>query len=172
MGSPWLLALDLDGVVWDHLDVSSLLPPFRPLAPGRFTSSDGVIVEVHWDVVELLYWAKRSGALAVTLSWNEPGHALEALRVLGLRDTFDYHGIDPHPWKGRVLASVLERVWRERGLRIPACRIVYVDDRDIHVDDVKRHVGPVVFIRYGAVKGFENLVKHVMEGLAGCNSAD
>ncbi len=166
--TPWVLAVDLDGTLWDHPDVTSLQQPFRPLGAGLFTSSDGVVVTVNMDVVELVERSRAWCAIPVTLSWNDPSHALEALKVLGLHTLFDYHGIAPHPWKGRVLASILKRVERERGVRIPACRIVYIDDRDIHLKDVEANVGSVVYVRYGRIKGFDQLVKAVFEGLASC----
>lgn len=143
----WLLLLDLDGTMWDHLDVSALRPPFRMVEQGVIVDSNGVRVTLYSYMVKLALWARTRGALVASLSWNVPYNALEALRAFCIDGVFDYHLIEPHPWKGRVLARFLRTLWRERRLRIPPERIVYFDDRDIHLDDIREVVGPVRYVR-------------------------
>lgn len=155
-GGRWLLLLDLDGTVWDHLDVSSLRPPFRRVGVGVIVDSTGVRVRLYGYMVRLALWARRRGAIVASLSWNTPYNALEALRAFGIDGLFDYHLIEPHPWKGRVLARFLRALWRERRLGIPPGRIVYFDDRDIHLGDVSEAVGPVRYVRsHVDCRGFE-----------------
>lgn len=153
----WLLLLDLDGTVWDHLDVSSLSPPFRRVGRGVIADSRGARVTLYQYMVRLALWARRRGAIVASLSWNAPFNALEALRAFRIDGVFDYHLIEPHPWKGRVLARFLRALWRERRLRVPPERIVYFDDRDIHLDDIRGLVGPVRYVRsHVNCRGFED----------------
>ncbi len=139
--------MDLDGTMWDHLDVSGLRPPFRQVEPGVIADSEGVRVRLYGYMVKLAMWARRRGAVVASLSWNVPFNALEALRAFRIDGLFDYHIIEPHPWKGRALARFLKILWRERRLRVPAGRIIYFDDRDIHLDDIKSSVGQVRYVR-------------------------
>jgi magnesium-dependent phosphatase-1 len=146
-GRSWLLLLDLDGTMWDHLDVSKLKLPFRRINGWTIVDANGVPVRLRVYMVKLALWARRNKGIVSSLSWNPPLHALAALHAFGIDGIFDYHVIEPHPWKGRALAKLLRTIWRERRIRIPPNRIVYFDDRDIHLDDIRENVGSVNYVR-------------------------
>ncbi|MCE4604718.1 MAG: magnesium-dependent phosphatase-1 [Aeropyrum sp.] len=139
----WLLLLDLDGTLWDHLDISSLTPPFRRVGEDVIEDSMGERVRLFRYMVNLAVWARDMGAGVVSLSWNDREKALAALRAFGVEEVFDWHVIEPHPWKGKALSRFL----RESGLDIPPERMIYFDDRDIHLDDIYSHVGRVRYVR-------------------------
>ncbi len=143
----WLLLMDLDGTLWDHLDISSLKPPFTRVSGNAIVDSNGVMVRLFSDAIKILRWARASGALVSTLSWNYPSKALAALEAFGLKDMFDYLIIEPHPYKGEMVRKLLEKIRLERGLELPPCRIVYIDDRDIHINEIRQKIGNVVFLR-------------------------
>ncbi len=145
----WLLAIDLDGTVWDHEDVTSLKTPFRRVANDVIEDSLGVKVVLRSGVKEFLSWAKEHGAIISTLSWNEPAIALEALRAFSLEGLFDYHFIEFHPRKHEMLKSLLKRVKADLNVEIEPERVIYVDDRDLHVADIVRFVGRVKFVYFG-----------------------
>ena len=148
-----MLLLDLDGTLWDHLDISSLSPPFRRVCEGVIEDSRGVKVRIYGYMVNLALWARSTGAMVVSLSWNEPRIALEALKAFKVDSIFDYHVIEPHPWKGKALARFL----KEKGLSVPPERMVYFDDREIHLDDIYASVGPVRYVKsHVDCKGFED----------------
>ena len=152
----WLLLLDLDGTLWDHLDVSALKPPFKLVQPGVIADSNGAHLRIYRYMIELAVWARRSGGIVASLSWNVPYNALEALRTLRVDSVFDYHLIEPHPWKGRILSKFLSMLYMERRIAIPPGRIIYFDDRDIHLDDIRRAVGPVNYVKSNSdCKNFE-----------------
>ncbi len=143
----WLLLMDLDGTLWDHLDISSLNPPFTRINDNTIVDSNGVAVRLYNDAVRILKWARASGAIVSTLSWNHPSKAIAALEAFGLKDLFDYLVIEPHPYKGEMARKLLEKIRLEKGLELPSCRIIYIDDRDIHIDEVRQKIGNVVFLR-------------------------
>jgi magnesium-dependent phosphatase-1 len=145
-GEPWVLFLDLDGTLWDHLDISSLKPPFRRISEDSIVDSQGVPVRLYRDVVEVARWAKRSGGFVVALSWNIPEVAVEALKAFNILDLFDYLGIEDHPDKGLIASKILGDL-ESRGYKVKPCRVVYVDDREIHVRGVRERVGDITFIR-------------------------
>ncbi len=161
-----LVALDLDGTLWDCEDISLLTPPFRRVREGVIVDSEGREVRVREGVEDFLRWCVAKGLILATLSWNDPRKALEALRALGLLKYFRYHAIEYHPRKHEMLLKLLRRL-RSEGVNVRPEEVVYVDDRDIHVDDVIKHVGTVKFLHFGIdVRDFHELRK-VLEELIG-----
>ncbi len=161
-----LVALDLDGTLWDCEDISLLTPPFRRVEGGVLVDSKGREVRVREGVEDFLKWCVSKGLTLATLSWNDPEKALEALEALGLLKYFRYHAIEYHPRKHEMLLKLLRRL-RNEGINVRPEEVVYVDDRDIHVDDMVKHVGTVKFLHFGIdVRDFHELRK-VLEGLVG-----
>jgi magnesium-dependent phosphatase-1 len=169
----WLLLLDLDGTLWDHLDVSRMEPPFARTGRWSLRDSRGEELHVYPFMAKLAWWARRSGGVVASFSWNIPWKALGALRILGLDALFDYHLIEPHPRKDLVLLRFLRSLRCERGYTFRPEEIVYFDDRDIHLGLILENVGPVRFIRsMRDCRGFEEcrgLIKSLL-GLGGCES--
>jgi magnesium-dependent phosphatase-1 len=168
----WILFLDLDGTLWDHKDISSLRPPFYRVDERRIRDSSGVEVRIYDDSVKLLKWARSRGALTSTLSWNVPEIAMEAIRAFGLEELFDYFVIDPSPHKGEAALRLIKRLKEERGCVPPPCAIVYIDDRDIHIDEVRKRLGDVTFlIIWKDFKSFEEAKRLIEERLERCRGA-
>ncbi len=90
MFDKWLLAVDLDGTLWDHEDVSKMKPPFRRINQYAIVDSRGDILKAYEYMIKLVKWAKENNAVVATLSWNQEEKAVEALKTLGLYDLFDY----------------------------------------------------------------------------------
>ena len=143
----WMLALDLDGTLWTHLNVTGMEPPFRASEPWVLVDSRGQVLRLYTYMVDLIRWAKSRGALVASLSWNDTEKALLALKTLGLEGLFDIHAIALTPCKGCLLSSALKKLDSTLGFRIEPHRIVYIDDRDIHLHSINMWVGPVKFIR-------------------------
>lgn len=138
--------MDLDGTLWDHYDISLLKPPFTRISELEFTDSTGVVVRVYKLALEVLEYAVKRGFIVSTLSWNDPAKALEALKVLGLDGVFHYHAIENHPKKAlmaqRVISAISER---------EPCRddivVVYIDDRELHLEDMKRAFRNLLYVK-------------------------
>ena len=152
---PWLLMMDLDGTVWDHLDISSVRPPYRVAGPGRIENQDGIVITVFPAAIEFIRWCRSNGAITCTLSWNHREYVMEALEKLGIMDLFDYHETEFSPAKDQRILHLLD-VLRNKGITISPDRIVYVDDRDIHMDDIRQNVGNIVFLHiWKGVRNYE-----------------
>lgn len=166
----WLLLLDLDGTLWNHLDISTLNPPFKRVRKGVIVDSKGVRVELYNDMVKLLEWAKSRNAITSTLSWNIREIAIEALRTFGILRLFDYLVIEPHPRKDLMLKKLLDKIEVEKEVEIPPCKIVYIDDRTIHVRDIYENIGKIHFLKaWDSFKNFKECALRVEELLSECN---
>ena len=138
--------MDLDGTLWDHYDISTLEIPFTRISKLEFVDLSGVVVRVQRLALEVLEYAVRRGFIVSTLSWNDPVKALEALRVLGLDRVFHYHAIENHPNKALMAQRVL-RVIEERGLCRDSVVVIYIDDRELHLEDMKRAFRNLFYIK-------------------------
>jgi magnesium-dependent phosphatase-1 len=138
--------IDLDGTLWDHYDVSILKTPFTKVSELEFIDSNGVVVRVYKLALEVLKYAIRRGFIVSTLSWNDPVKALQALRILGLEELFHYHAIENHPNKALMAQRVL-RMIEERGLCRNNVVVIYIDDRELHLEDMKRAFRNLLYIK-------------------------
>jgi len=143
---PKILFVDLDGTVWDCLDISLLTPPFTGINEDEVMDSSGVVVKLFPKVRDFLKWAKNTGFYVASLSWNIREIAIEALKALNIYELFDNHYIEFHPHKGLVMKKAIDEIKTLIRQEIKPCSIVYIDDRTIHLDEVKEEVGEVVFI--------------------------
>lgn len=144
----WLLLVDLDGTLWDHEDISLLSPPFKQIAPGVIMDRLGVKVRLNRDMIRYVEWARDNGAITSTLSWNIFEKAYAALKAFDITELFDYITIENTYRKDRMIKRLLYVIKERDDLDIPAKFIVYIDDRDIHIDDIYRNIGKVFFIHY------------------------
>ena len=165
----WLLLLDLDGTLWDHEDISTLNPPFKRQDKHTVIDRQGNVVRIYRDMVKLTKWAKENGAITSTLSWNIPDNAIAALKAFQITEIFDYITIDYTPRKDIMLKKLLKKIEKEEGLNIQPCKIIYIDDRDIHIEDIYNNIGQVNFIQiWKDFNDFETAKKLIVELLSSC----
>jgi magnesium-dependent phosphatase-1 len=142
---PWLLATDIDGTLWDNLDISLVAPPYFADGKGRLRSADGTIVRLIPEAINFVKWCRRNGAKVTSLSWNIPERVFPAIEILGISNLFDFHATEYTDAKHERLFDLLRKLQRN-GTVIPPQRVVYVDDRDIHIESIRKKVGDVVWI--------------------------
>ncbi|MEM0378219.1 MAG: magnesium-dependent phosphatase-1 [Thermosphaera sp.] len=145
--------LDLDGTLWDHEDISQLHPPFQKIDDLTIVDSKGVRVRVYELMMEIMRRAAENGFILSTLSWNNPEIALQALSAFRLRDSFHYHAIEDHPRKDILALKALRHFMQAFGC--DAFKVVYIDDREIHLDDMLKVLPEACFIR--AHRDFSNI---------------
>ncbi len=158
-----LLVLDLDGTLWDHLDASSLTPPYTRIGEDTVVDSQGIRVTLNRGARWFL--AKVYGRIALAVaSWNEWSKAYELLRVFGLDHYFGYLGIEPHPHKHLILEKILKWYKHRYGETLRPDEILYVDDRRIHLEDIYRHIGKIRFLQMGVdIQDFYELYRRLEE---------
>ncbi|ARD85584.1 magnesium-dependent phosphatase-1 [Ferroplasma acidiphilum] len=142
---PWILAMDLDGTVWDHLNISGVNPPYTRLDSNSIGNQDNVTVTLFPEALDFIRWARENGAITTTLSWNRKDYAQEALETFGICNLFDYNSTDQTPDKDQRLLKLISLLKKE-GVEIPVQRVVYVDDRDLHMEAIRKNIGDIVFI--------------------------
>ena len=150
-----LLVLDLDGTLWDHGDASRLVPPYE--FHGDYLS-DAYGEELHLfpGVREFLEWVSWRFLLTIA-SWNIEEKVRPILEGFGLWDYFLFPKIEGHPNKADMIRRSLEEL-ASMGYTIE--EVIYVDDRDIHIEDVKTTAPSIQFIHmWRDAKSFEELRK-------------
>lgn len=160
----WLLFFDLDGTLWDHKDISVTSPPFRKISDLSLEDSQGVRINAFSGAVNFLKWSREHGAIISSLSWNIEEMARAGLETIGLTHLFDNLAIQNDPDKASMIARVVEKYERE-GRSIPRNRMVYIDDRDIHIKEILARYPDLMFIQiWNTAKNYgeaiEQIVRH------------
>ncbi len=159
---PWLLAMDLDGTVWDNLNISGIMPPYEKINDDKIRG-EKTIVTLYREAVNFIQWSKENGAIITSLSWNKKLHASEALEKFGISDLFDYNSTDVTPDKDQRLLRLLNSL-SEKGIHIDVNRIVYIDDRDLHMDNIRKNIGDIIFINiWKTTKDYDEAKKIIMD---------
>ncbi len=148
-----LLVLDLDGTLWDHEDASQLTPPYE-FHGDSLTDAYGEELRLFPGVREFLEWA--SGRFILTIaSWNVEERVRPILEGFGLWDYFTFPKIEGHPNKADMIRRTLEEL-ASIGYEID--EVIYVDDRDLHIDEIKMTLPEVEFVHMWVdVRSFEEL---------------
>jgi len=89
------------------------------------------------------------------------GPEVEVLRIFGIDKLFHYITAEDTPRKDLMLEKLLKTL-EKQGVDIPPDRIIYIDDRDIHIGEIRRRVGGIHFLMYGRdIKSFEEAVEKI-----------
>ncbi len=150
--------IDLDGTLWNHEDASSMTPPFQRVGNNCIVDSFGEKLCLYDNVRLFLGKLDTLGLAVCVLSWNRYSVAREALETLGILKYFDYLFIEDTPFKELVLEKALRIISHYFKTRFSPRDIIYIDDRDIHVNEVKKVIGNIRFIHmWHDVKDFIEL---------------
>ena len=156
-----IIFIDLDGTIWDCMDISQLQPPFTRISKNTIIDRYGYPVRLFDYVEEFLAEVRRLGIELVALSWNIYEIAYEALKAFDILKYFNHLLIEFHPHKGLLM----KRYLTSRASYIDPKEIIYIDDRDIHIDEIRELVGEVHFIRawkdFRSYKEFVDIIKNL-----------
>ncbi len=148
-----LLVLDLDGTIWDHEDASRLDPPYE-FHGGHLTDAHGEELHLFPGAREFVEWASERFVLSIA-SWNVGEKVRAILEGFDLWGYFRYPKIENHPGKGDMIARTVHEL-KSSGYKVDA--VIYVGDRDVHIEDVKATVSSIQFVHMWVdVKSFEEL---------------
>jgi len=148
-----LLVLDLDGTLWDHEDASQLVPPYKFQGDMLI---DAYKKELHLfpGVRDFLEWASERFILTIA-SWNLEERVRPILEGFGLWDYFMFPKIEGHPNKADMIKRTVEEL---TSIGYSLEEIIYVDDRAIHIDDIRTIFPDIKFIQMWVdAKSFEEL---------------
>jgi len=150
-----LLVLDLDGTLWDHEDASRLVPPYE-FHGDYLTDAYGEELHLFPGVLEFLEWASWRFLLTIA-SWNLEEKVRPILEGFGLWDYFLFPKIEGHPNKADMIMRTLGEL---ASVGYTIGDVIYVDDRDIHVDEIRMAIPEVDFVHMWVdVKSFEELME-------------
>lgn len=144
----WLLLMDLDGTAWDNMDVSRCRIPFKKIDSDTIQDSNGTIIRLKDGLKEFLQWSRDNSAIVSTLTWNDRQHVIDALDAFSIRKYFDYLEISPDARKDIKLRELMETLKKEK-IHIPHSRMYYLDDRDIHIDEIRLIAPEINFLHMG-----------------------
>ena len=165
MTKNWILAMDLDGTLWNHLNISGVSPPYMRVDDASIKNNDNVIITLYKSALDFMKWAKSNGAIITSLSWNRTDYVNEALSKFGITELFDYHSTDYTPDKDQRLLKLIEKL-KLSGIDITPDRIVYVDDRDIHMEAIRKNIGDIIFINiWKDIKNYDEAKKIVEDNI-------
>lgn len=136
MKSAWIVFLDLDGTLWDHLDITATIPPFTRISTSVISDTRGVNITLMPGAVEFMKWVRANGGILSSCSWNEYDKAMGAIQAYELIHLFSFQEISTNPGKYLLMEELISKL-RNQGMSIQENRLFYLDDRDIHVKDVK-----------------------------------
>ncbi len=156
-----LVILDCDLTLWDHRNVSGLRLPFSRVNLDTVEDANGVRVRLLPGVRELLAGLRAREILVSIASWNRPEPVFAILDLLDLRSFFTRPKVEPHPYKERTIAALLDELAAE-GVVLQPDEVLYIDDRALHVRRVRTALGPLRFLRAGVdIKDLRDVLVHV-----------
>ncbi|WP_297495659.1 magnesium-dependent phosphatase-1 [Thermococcus sp.] len=129
------------------------VPPYE-FRGNCLIDSTGQELCLFHGVREFLDWASERFVLSIA-SWNLEDKVRPILEGFGLWDYFTFSKIESHPNKADMIRRTLDEL-SSIGYNIED--VIYVDDRDIHIDEIKRIFLPVNFVHMWVdAKSFEEL---------------
>ncbi len=143
-----LVIFDCDLTLWDHANVSELRLPLSRVDTDTIEDAAGVHVRLLPGVREVFAGLQARGILISIASWNQPEPVFAMLDLLGLTPFFTRPKVEPHPYKERTIAALLQELAAE-GLAVKPDEVVYVDDRALHLRRVREALGSIRTLRPG-----------------------
>jgi magnesium-dependent phosphatase-1 len=143
-----LIVLDADGTIWSHHDASALVAPFEIVSCDVIQDKYHSTVRLNDGIREFLNYVRENGILLSLASWNEPENVFSLLSLFGIDGFFVFPVVEPHPNKHVMLQKIVLGL-SQRGVKVLPEEILYIDDRDVHLEEIRSSVGNVKFLRYG-----------------------
>ncbi|HXF81815.1 MAG TPA: magnesium-dependent phosphatase-1 [bacterium] len=143
-----LVIFDCDRTLWDHPNVSELQRPFRRIDATTVADAAGVRVRLRPHAREVLDALRARGILISVASWNRPEPVLEIFEQLDLMPYFTRPKVEFHPYKEKTIRALLDELAAD-GVRLAPEEVLFVDDRAVHLERVRRFVGPVRTLQPG-----------------------
>jgi magnesium-dependent phosphatase-1 len=158
-----LAIIDADRTIWTHHDASALIPPFELITHDIVRDRYGSRVELHEGFRAFLDFVKGNGIFLSLASWNEPENVFELLSLFNVDRYFVSPIAEPHPNKHLMLKKIIMNL-NKKGISILPNEILFVDDNDRYLGEIKEAVGDVSYLKYGVdVRNWVDVVNKIKE---------
>jgi magnesium-dependent phosphatase-1 len=141
-----LVVFDADKTLWNHRDISSLILPLKLVSRDIVADANGETFQLFEGVRELLESLENKKVIITMASWNKPEPVEEALRLLRIDRFFQIVKAEFHPNKYVMIESIISEL-AKRGIELKSNEILYVDDRTLHLEQIRSKIGPIHFIQ-------------------------
>lgn len=139
---------DCDRTLWDHHNVSELSLPFQRTDEDTVEDTRQIRVRLFPGVRYVLEELRRRETLISIASWNHPEPVFAIFNELGLTAYFIHPKVEFHPYKEKMIAALLDDFAAD-GVGLRPEEVLFVDDRAVHLQRVRRLVGRVRTLRPG-----------------------
>ena len=89
---------------------------------------------------------KNRGVIVAIASWNKPEPVKEALRLFAIDQFLEIVRAEFHPDKYLMIESIISELARME-IELNAHEILYVDDQTLHLERIRKKIGPIHFIQ-------------------------
>ena len=114
-----LVVFDLDGTLWDHEDASQLIPPLKKLSEDVIVDSKGERLRLHPNVRRILSKLKEiHNVILAVASWNKPDRVKPILKLLSIKEYFDYIVIEFTDRKDLMIRRIVKQIEKDRNVRL------------------------------------------------------
>jgi magnesium-dependent phosphatase-1 len=141
-----LAVFDADKTLWSHPNVSDLALPLRLINTNMLADANGEEFQLFDGIRELLSKLQAKSILMTIASWNKPEPVREALRLFEIDSFFTIVKAEFHPEKHQMIANTILEL-ADRGIEVRPNEILYIDDRTIHLENIRKKLGPINFIQ-------------------------
>ncbi len=141
-----LVIFDADKTLWSHPDVSSLALPFKLVDRNLISDANGETFHLFDGIRHILSELQKRCIILTIASWNKPKPVKEAMQLFGIAHFFKLVKAEFHPNKHLMIADILSTLSKE-GINLEPQEILYVDDRDLHLNKIKEKIGPLRFVQ-------------------------
>jgi len=156
-----LVVLDVDKTVWAHHNASALIGPFKIVSKDIIQDKYYSTVRLNDGIRAFLEFAAKKGIILSLASWNEPENVLDLLSLFDIDRFFIFPVIEPHPNKYMMFQKIVMNLGG-KGIRLLPEEILYIDDRDIHLEEIRKSIGNINFLKYGIdVKNWYDVINKV-----------
>lgn len=132
-----LVVFDLDQTLWNYDNASDLRLPLQNIGPDSLKDSKDSVVTLFKGVRDLLMGLKAKNIRMSVASWNDPPPVTEVLKLLNIKDYFEYPQIEWDRPKAEMIRTIVTHLKRD-GVSIRSDEILFVDDSNDHLDAVQK----------------------------------
>jgi magnesium-dependent phosphatase-1 len=141
-----LVVFDADKTLWSHPNVSELTLPFKLVNTGVVSDARGETFHLFNGIRDVLTTLQKRNIMITVASWNKPEPVKKALELFNIDRFFRNVKAEFHPSKHLMIERTLLELAGD-GVKLKPEEILYVDDRDLHVDKIREKIGAIHFIQ-------------------------